>query len=381
MALRYGYFDSDIIGVDEEGMPIFDRAETSDLFALFFSMLVSDGVMARPSTCFRIRASGSGLKLERDPGFGMVKGHFCYDNEVGELLIDRAPQAHSRIDRVIMRCNYLDRIVEILIKKGAEAVRPVPPELIRPSAGDYFELCLAEIRLTPGQKVITQSSITDTRADSSVCGYITQLIDRLDTSVFFAQLNSFYEDFVNKSNVSYEEFRKMSLDAYNSITEQLNNYFVLISSQGNQKYEEFKTEIITYINNLKSKGDTDLAELLQGFLDFREQGEGDFLQWFERIQATLAAAENGKLLEHIEYLLTVMYDVGTAGDVDQIIGGTYVDDSEDGFFETGTEQDVDEIISGTFVEDEPEETTQERIQAIVDRSFGEVQENDGNGTD
>ena len=39
MAFRYGYFDSDIIGIDDEGMPIFDRAETSDLFALLFASL------------------------------------------------------------------------------------------------------------------------------------------------------------------------------------------------------------------------------------------------------------------------------------------------------------------------------------------------------
>lgn len=48
--MRYGYFDSEIIGTDSEGMPIFDRAETSDLFRLLFSKLVSNGVLASPSS-------------------------------------------------------------------------------------------------------------------------------------------------------------------------------------------------------------------------------------------------------------------------------------------------------------------------------------------
>ena len=39
MALQYGYFDSEIIGVDEEGMPIFDRGQTSDFLATFISTL------------------------------------------------------------------------------------------------------------------------------------------------------------------------------------------------------------------------------------------------------------------------------------------------------------------------------------------------------
>ena len=150
MAFRFGYFDSEIIGTDDEGMPIFDRAETSDLFALLFANLVSDGVLALPSNCFRVRAAGNGLNLELDPGFGMVKGHFCYNDEVDHLTIESAPQQYNRIDRVVMRCNYLERMVEILIKTGTEAANPVPPELIRPAAGDYFELCLANIRLTAG---------------------------------------------------------------------------------------------------------------------------------------------------------------------------------------------------------------------------------------
>ena len=41
MAMRYGYFDSEITGVDSEGMPIFDRAETSELFRLLFSKLLA----------------------------------------------------------------------------------------------------------------------------------------------------------------------------------------------------------------------------------------------------------------------------------------------------------------------------------------------------
>ena len=46
MAMRYGYFDSEITGVDSEGMPIFDRAETSELFRLLFAKLLSRSGMA-----------------------------------------------------------------------------------------------------------------------------------------------------------------------------------------------------------------------------------------------------------------------------------------------------------------------------------------------
>lgn len=320
MALRYGYFDSEIIGVDDEGMPIFDRAETSDLFALLFASLVSDGVLALPSNCFRVRAAGNGLNLELDPGFGMIKGHFCYDNEIRELALEAAPQKYNRIDRVVIRCNYLERMVEVIVKKGAEAVKPVPPELIRPSSGDYYELCLANIQLTAGQKVITQSSITDTRPDSSVCGYITQLIDHLDTEVFFSQLDTFYQEFVQKSDGSYDKF---------------------------------VADMQNYLDGLTVSGNNRLEQIVQILSNFETESEKQWHEWFDGIRETLESVENGQILEQISNIMKQMYEVATPDDIDQIIKDTYVDiDDDNGIFEVGTDQDIDNIIGGSYVDQE-----------------------------
>ena len=61
--MRYAYFDSEITGVDEEGMPIFDRAENSEMFALIFAKLITNGVLAQPADCFQVRALGSGMDV------------------------------------------------------------------------------------------------------------------------------------------------------------------------------------------------------------------------------------------------------------------------------------------------------------------------------
>lgn len=333
MAFRYGYFDSDIIGVDDEGMPIFDRAETSDLFALLFANLVSDGVLALPSNCFRVRAAGNGLNLELDPGFGMVKGHFCYNDEVDQLTIETAPQQYSRIDRVVMRCNYLERMVEIVVKTGTEAANPVPPELIRPAAGDYFELCLANIRLAAGQKIITQSSITDTRPDSAVCGYITQLIDHLDTAVFFEQLNKFYEEFVDKSNTSYEQFTKMaadafksftdditqyiatlkqdSTDAYNNLMSTMNNFYTALSQQGQALHDQYAAELAEYLAELETKGNNELLAITQQLILFKSTNEAEFLEWFEHVKGMLGEDPAGKLQIQVDDLTAQLQDTQT----------------------------------------------------------------------
>ena len=325
MALRYGYFDSDIVGVDDEGMPIFDRAETSDLFALLFASLISDGVLASPSTCFQVRAVGDGLNIELAPGFGMVKGHFCYNDEVFPMSLEAAPQKYSRIDRVVMRCNYLERMVEIIIKHGEEAAVPVPPELVRPSAGDYYELCLANIRLTAGQTLLTQSGITDTRADSSVCGYITQLIDHLDTSVFFAQFEQFYAEFVERADGSYGQFVKDMQD---------------------------------YLDNLADSGNSQLGEIVETLTEFEENSELQWQEWFDRIKQSLEATENGAMLSKILSLINDLYGIATAVDIYAIVDGTYVDDNdnESGIFESCTDQDIYAIVDGTYVDSEDSES-------------------------
>lgn len=334
MALRYGYFDSEIIGVDEEDMPIFDRAETSDLFALLFASLVSDGVLARPASCFQVLATG-GMAVEVQPGFGMVRGRFACSDERMPLEVAPAPKKYSRIDRVVLRCNYLDRLCEIVIKTGTEAASPAPPALVRPSAGDYYELCLANIRLNAGQKGITQSSIADTRPNSAVCGYITQLIDHIDTSVFFAQFEQFYKEFVDKSEASYDEFRKMaqeayrdfsaditayldalkkdSTDAYTNLVTLMDSFYRDLTTQGNDLYDGFRRDILGYIADLKTKGDMDLADITQQMLDFRDTNEADFLAWFDRIKGILGTNADGNLLNELDGI------AGQLGDVEEMV--------------------------------------------------------------
>lgn len=205
MAMRYGYFDSEITGVDENGMPIFDRAETSDLFRMLFANLVSNGVLASPGDCFQVVA-GTGMTVRIRPGFAMIKGAFAYDADEATVTLAAANANLTRLDRVVLRCNYHDRCCEIIVKTGTPATIPVAPELLQPENGDYYELGLALITVVANQAAITQSSITDTRADSSVCGLITQLIDHIDTSVFMQQLETWMSEYEAQCQDSFGEW-------------------------------------------------------------------------------------------------------------------------------------------------------------------------------
>ena len=253
--MRYGYFDSEIIGTDSEGMPIFDRAETSDLFRLLFSKLVSNGVLASPSDCFQVVAA-EGLNVTVRPGFGMINGAFAYDEAENTLTLEKAPAQYSRIDRIVLRCNYADRLCELVVKTGTVANNSVAPKIVQPAAGDYYELGLATVTVGANVTAVTQANITDTRMDSTVCGFITQLIDHLDTSVFFAQLDQFYTEFVSKTEADYRLSREEYLAMCQDIVDTLNTF---------EKTAE--SDFDTWFDTIKGKLAGDIAGALQIQID------------------------------------------------------------------------------------------------------------------
>lgn len=262
--LRYGFFDSEITGYDEEGMPIFDRAESSDFLAMFISRIISDGVLGAPKDCFQVVA-GEGLNLIVRPGFGIVKGRFAYDNKESTIEIPNAPKAYKRIDRVVLRVNYLKRLCEIVVKEGTPSAAPSPPELLRPASGDYYELCLANVSVNSNQTIITQSSIKDTRYDSSVCGLVTQVIDHIDTSVFYAQFNAFYDEFTKKSDTAYAKFLKdfddryklfnqMAQAAYDAYAKDIDVYIEQIKSMALEKYNDTSSQMNEFFRKITQEG-------------------------------------------------------------------------------------------------------------------------------
>lgn len=253
--MRYGYFDSEIVGTDAEGMPIFDRAETSDLFRLLFAKLVSNGVLAAPDDCFQV-VSGEGLTVKVRPGFGLINGAFAYDDAENTLTLAAAPTQYSRIDRIVLRCNYADRLCELVVKTGMAANSPVAPEIVQPAAGDYYELGLATIAVGANVTAVTQANITDTRLDSTVCGFITQLIDHLDTSVFFAQLDQFYAEFVSKTEADYQLSREEYLAMCQEIVDVLTTF---------EKTAESDFDI--WFESIKGKLSGDIAGALQIQID------------------------------------------------------------------------------------------------------------------
>lgn len=189
--MRSGFFNSDITGYTSEGIPIFDRAEDAEFYAKFYKTLFSNGVYPNPSTNFQI-VINDGMTVKALPGLCYIEGYFGWE-DVERVLTVQASESLDRIDRIVLRLNLATRDIDLYVVKGTAAAVPVAPVLERPQpnqGGDIYELGIADLFIAKNTTSITQQRITDTRMNKDLCGIVVNLIDSIDTTTLFAQLQS-----------------------------------------------------------------------------------------------------------------------------------------------------------------------------------------------
>ena len=180
MALKYGFFNS------ENG----DRKYNADDISNFFYKLISDGVLATPSTNLQVQES-SGMQVSVAPGYGMINAKYINVTTPQAVQLTAADIALDRIDRIVMKLDKTSRQITIYAKTGTPGATPTIPSLTR--TDDVWELSLARVHVASGATSITQAEITDERSNTSVCGYITGMIDQIDTTELFAQFTAAFE--------------------------------------------------------------------------------------------------------------------------------------------------------------------------------------------
>lgn len=195
MAITCGFFNS------KNG----DRKYNAEQMGRFFDKLITSGVFPNPSTQLQVVAK-AGMTINVLPGRAMLDCHWLNNDSNLSLTLAAADVVLNRIDAVVMKLDLTDnaRTITIEVKKGANASNPVAPSMTR---NDYVkEYALAYIRVNKLVTSITQAQITDCRADTSVCGWVTSLIEQVDTSTLFKQWQTAYEKFYNDSNSTFDEW-------------------------------------------------------------------------------------------------------------------------------------------------------------------------------
>ena len=242
--LKYGFFNS-VNG---------DRLYDADDISNFFYKLISDGVFVTPSTSLQVTAS-SGMTVSIAAGYGMIKAKYINNDSPAYLTLDSADSTNPRLDRVVLGLNYANRAISLYIKKGTAASSPTAPALTR-TAGVLWELSLATIEVSAGASGLTQADITDDRADSSLCGYVTGLVQQIDTSTLFAQFTSAFYNWFNALTQSLTVDVSAQCETFTYTTTAADTVTIPIPIEG---FNENTDSIAVYVSGLRITPETDFT--------------------------------------------------------------------------------------------------------------------------
>lgn len=184
---RCGFFDANLVGEE------YDRVYLASQFAAYFASFIGNGVFAEHSNQLQVMEMATPqMQIGVERGQAWINGYWYENTDMFYLPIDVADGVLNRIDSVVLRLGFSERNMWLAVKKGTPAINPIAPEVTR--TADYYELQLATISIPAGSIKITQAQITDTRMNQDVCGWVTGVVDQIDTTGLFAQYQTAFND-------------------------------------------------------------------------------------------------------------------------------------------------------------------------------------------
>ena len=182
MAERSGFFNALYTNGD------YDRKYNANDYCDNLAVVIGNGVLRSVADDLRVTASGMACTV--GAGRAWINGHYYYNDAPKAFTAVSAPAGGSRWDRIVLRLDtsLTARSITLQYVQGVAGNNPEKPAPVR--EGNVYELVLADIFVGTNATSVT---ITDTRGDASVCGWVYSTAG--DGSFFKTLDNAFSEWF------------------------------------------------------------------------------------------------------------------------------------------------------------------------------------------
>ena len=265
---RCGFFDANLVGEE------YDRVYLAAQFAAYFASFIGNGVYAEHSNQLQVVAMPTPqMQVGVEKGQGWINGYWYENTDTMYLPIEVADGVLNRIDSIVLRLGFAERNMWLMVKKGTPAVNPIAPEVTR--TADYYDLQLATVSIPASSIRITQAQIQDTRMNQDVCGWVTGVVEQLDTTTLFNQFETYFQEFKENNQADYEEWTETQKQAWLSWVSGQKTDF---TDWTDEQKEEYETWYATHI----------------------DQWQSDFDTWFENIKGQLGKDAAGNLQNQID---------------------------------------------------------------------------------
>ena len=188
-----------------------DRKYIAEDWAAYFALFLGNGVFYSSADKLKVTAY-EGMKVKVGRGAGFIAGRMYMLEADTTITMDTADGALNRIDRIVLRCDYTNRLITIAVKKGSYSASPTAPELTRDA--DAYELALADVYVAAGVVTITTANITDQRLNTNLCGIVTGLVEQADTQEIFDEFYAYLQEFKQTTQVDIEAWTLEQQQAY-----------------------------------------------------------------------------------------------------------------------------------------------------------------------
>lgn len=276
MAQECGFFNAELEGSE------YDRVYNAEQFAAYFASFIGNGIFGNSmGELVVLENQQANMSVDVSSGQAWINGWWYRNTEELNLPIALADGVLNRKDIVVLRWGNAERDMWLQVLQGEPSGEPIAPSIVRNA--DYYDLKLCEISIPAGTSRITQSLITDTRLDNSVCGLVTGVVDQIDTTDLYNQFETYFEEWKANQQADYESWtaaKKAAYDAWVANTQRLYDDWV------GDKQNEYTTwtankmaEYVTWVANMQSEYSTWVAQQMQEYTDWITDQEITFDEW------------------------------------------------------------------------------------------------------
>lgn len=182
MAWTYGFFNS--VGGD--------RTYNAEQMNQIFDGLIGNGIYISQGNKLAVQPN-SGMTIQIATGRGRFAGHWVKNDapylqtlEESDVLLNRYCAVCVRVDETVSQRNGVP-----YFKYSEFATTPEKPKMTRTET--VKEYCLAYVYIKAGAKAITAADIEDTRSNTSLCGWVSGLVEQLDLNTMYTQQDALFK--------------------------------------------------------------------------------------------------------------------------------------------------------------------------------------------
>lgn len=264
-----------------------DRKYNAKRWADYFAPLFKSGVF---NGDLQVTANDN-MTVTIGTGYAWIDGYAYHLTEPITVDLETASGNMNRIDNIKIRLDLTNRWIKHAEDTGnyhSEAAVPKDPEI----TATVHDLIIARVSVAAGTTAITQDMITDTRMDSTVCGWVCGAVDQIKFEQITAQFNAFFAKYQSDIQAEYAEY----LTNIASLETQA-------QTQCDQMSENIQEEYTGYLANiasLETQAQTRYDQMSESFTEYENQQKADFETWLESVKDVLDGNAAGNLLLLIE---------------------------------------------------------------------------------